>query len=358
MNNFREDEILILIGAGCSKEAGVPTSVDMLKEIERLIENEDNDDWKEYKSLYYFIKSCMLYANGLQGKYGELLNIERVLNTLNELEKKEEHPIFPFIGSWNSKVVELCGNNFEKINKLKTKIMEKLKNWVTLDNYSKADYYKRFGDFSKQLEFPLRIFSLNYDLCLEKNNTGCTIELGFDEKNQKWQWQRFEKNENISVDIYLYKMHGSINWKRDKEGFLTYSDEVNRVGNPDLIFGTNYKLQYVDPYLFYAYELRKYSLEAKLIITIGYGYYDEHINGIIGQALKNKKDTKLIIDLYKETGNATMHKDKIAKDIANRLNISSKQLVVENMKASEFLKECLNLEELNNYKNQKTVFDI
>lgn len=234
MNNFRENDILILIGAGCSKEAGIPTSVDMVKEIEESLIKKDAN-WQEFKNLYYFVKSCILYADGLQGKYGEPLNIERLVNTLNELEKKEEHPIFPFIGSWNSKVVELCGRDFKKIKDFKEEIIKKLKGWVTLDNYSKAEYYTAFSNFAKELGFPLRIFSLNYDLCLEKNNIDCKIELGFDDK-RKWQWQRFEKNENISVDIYLYKMHGSINWKRDEEGFLIYSDEISQVENPDLIF--------------------------------------------------------------------------------------------------------------------------
>ncbi|HPD65745.1 MAG TPA: SIR2 family protein [Bacteroidia bacterium] len=350
MNNFRENDILILVGAGCSKEAGIPTSIDMIKEIEGFIKNDKC--WQEYKDIYYFIKSCILYADGLQGKYDEPLNIERLVNTLNELEKKEEHPIFPFIGSWNSKVVELCGNDFKKITNFKIEILKQLKKWVTLNNYSEAIYYKYFTEFAKQIEFPLRIFSLNYDLCLEKNNQDTIIELGFDEQ-RKWQWQRFEKNENVNVNIYLYKMHGSINWRRDTNGFLTYSDEVNQVDNPDLIFGTNYKLQYVDPYLFYAYEFRKYSLEANLIITIGYGFFDEHINGIISQALRSNNDTKLIANLYKEN----VDKNSIRDDIKTRLNINNERLIIMNKKASEFLKNDLNINELNKYTPKKTAFD-
>jgi hypothetical protein len=350
MNNFREDDILILIGAGCSKEAGIPTSVDMVEEIENLIEK--NEEWKEFKELYYFIKSCILYADGLQGKYGEPLNIERLVNTLYELEKKEEHPIFPFIGSWNSKVIELCGNDFKKIKDLKKKIIEKLKDWVTLEDYSKASYYKHIIDFSKQLEFPLRLFSLNYDLCLEKNNQDCHIELGFDE-NRKWQWQRFEKNENIPVNIYLYKMHGSINWKR-KDGFLTYSDEVSQIEEPDLIFGTNYKLQYVDPYLFFAYEFRKYSLEARLMITIGYGYSDEHINGIIGQALRHKEDMRVIANIYNDENDNKNIEENILKKVGAN---NPSQLIVENIKASNFLQLKLNLKEFVKYLPQETAFD-
>ncbi len=349
MNNFREDDILILIGAGCSKEAGIPTSVDMVEEIEKLIE--DNEEWKTFKELYHFIKSCILYADGLQAKYGEPLNIERLVNTLYELEKKEEHPIFPFIGSWNSKVIELCGHDFKKIKDFKKKIIEKLRDWVTLEDYSKASYYKYLIDFSRQLEFPLRLFSLNYDLCLEKNAQDCHIELGFDE-NRKWQWQRFEKNENLPVNIYLYKMHGSINWKR-KDGFLTYSDEVSQIEEPDLIFGTNYKLQYVDPYLFFAYEFRKYSLEARLVITIGYGYSDEHINGIIGQALRHKEDMKVIANIY--TNNDI---NKIIENILKKIGVNDpSRLIVENIKASKFVKSKLNLKKLVEYLPQETAFD-
>ena len=50
------------------------------------------------------------------------------------------------------------------------------------------------------------------------------------------------------------------------------------------------KLQYVDPFLFLANEFRKWTLESKLIISIGYGFGDEHINGILGQALKKSRE--------------------------------------------------------------------
>ena len=352
MNNIRENDIIILIGAGCSKEAGIPTSIDMIKEIEQLIKQDE--EWTKYKELYYFLKSSILYSDGLKGNYEENLNIERLINTLNELEKKEEHPIFPFIGNWNSKVVELCGNNFDEIKKFKKIILDKLKNWVTLDDYSKANYYQYFIEFQKQLEFPLRIFSLNYDLCLEKNNNqdNFTIESGFDEQ-RKWQWQRFEKNENMPVNIYFYKMHGSINWKRNQDGFLTFSDEVNQIMEPDLIFGTNYKLQYTDPYLFYAYEFRKYSLDSILIITIGYSYSDEHINGIIGQALKSQKDKKILVNLFEQN----KKEDEIKNIIAKKLNTNSEQIIIKNQKASEFLKNVLKIKELENFVSQETEFD-
>lgn len=330
---FRENEIIILLGAGCSAEAGIPTSIQMIEKIEKHVEN----DWKEYQELYNYLKSSIHYADGIGGKFNQEVNfnIERLVNALSELEKKEEHIIYPFIGNWNIKLIELAGFDFKEINKFKKKIMESLKIWITKDNYADANYYSKFVDFQKQYQSHLRIFTLNYDLCLEKNIGIAKIERGFGE-NRKWDWRRFEFNPNNPVDIFFYKIHGSIDWRRDS-GELTFSDDTSRVDNPDLIFGTNYKLQYIDPYLFSAYEFRKYSLEAKLIITIGYGFGDEHINGILTQALSNDSQRKLLcvgLDIKEE---------KLKEALTCE---GSKQIIVEAKKAKEYLENELLIEKL------------
>jgi len=79
-------------------------------------------------------------------------------------------------------------------------------------------------------------------------------------------------------------------------GKLTFSDSTSKIKIDDgqIIFGLTYKLQYVDPFLFLVYQLRRLSLEAKLIIVVGYGFADEHINGILRQALRGNSDKRLI----------------------------------------------------------------
>ncbi|HOQ33357.1 MAG TPA: SIR2 family protein [Candidatus Hydrogenedens sp.] len=158
----------------------------------------------------------------------------------------------------------------------------------------------------------------------------------------------------MPVNIYFYKMHGSINWKRNQDGFLSFSDEVNQITEPDLIFGTNYKLQYIDPYLFYAYEFRKYSLESVLIITIGYSFSDDHINGIIGQAIRSQTTKKLLVNLYEENNK---DEEKIKNVIAKKIKSKPEQIFLKNQKASEFLKGLLNEEALVNFFDQDTEFD-
>jgi len=210
---FGEDDVIILIGAGCSADAGISTSYQMIEEVERLIEKDNN--WRRFKEIYFFLKSSILYSDGIKGIFNNNFDIERLVNVLRELNKKENSTLFPFIGSWNPRLLELAEYNFNILNSFETEILKKLTTWVQLENYNGAKYYKKFFEFQREYNYPLRIFSLNYDLCLEKNKPDeVVLERGFNE-DHIWDWRRFEKNEvGEPINVYLYKMHGSIDWKR------------------------------------------------------------------------------------------------------------------------------------------------
>jgi len=341
MERFRDGELIILIGAGCSADAGIPTSFKMNKNLEDLIQHDSQ--WRQFKELYYFLKSSILYADGIGGVYENRFDIERLVNVLNELQKKENSILYPFIGSWNPRLLELAGYDFKILKEFKEKILETLKDWVQLEDYSNALYYENFFRLQYECNFSLRIFSLNYDLCFEKNLPGSKdLERGFGD-NKVWDWRRFERSEHYEPNIYLYKLHGSIDWeRRESEGNIV--KEVDKIPKiPDLIFGTNYKLQYIDPYLFYAYELRKFSLEAKLILTIGYSFRDEHINGILFQALKADKERKIMI--------VSPGADKIKQRLTSN-DETKNQIHSKNQGAKKFLED-ISIDELvsniNNY---------
>ena len=85
-----------------------------------------------------------------------------------------------------------------------------------------------------------------------------------------------------------------------------------------------YKLQYVDPFLFLVYQLRRLSLEAKLILVVGYGFGDEHINGILRQALRGSPDKRLIA----VTWSGGMRADEEQQQAANFETLISKQLAL------------------------------
>lgn len=333
---FRENDIIFLIGAGCSADAGIPTSKQMIQKLEKLLSS--SQDWNTYRDLYHCVKSSIFYADGIKGNFGNNLDIERLVNVLGELAKKQDSPLYPFIGNWNPRLLEIAGHDFGIIESFKKKILERLKSWVRLKDYREAAYYQKFFEFASDYNFSLRVFSLNYDLCFERNEPrDKEIERGFDPTKRSWDWRRFEAREEYQPAIYLYKFHGSIDWERYKEEGNILKEVESIPDEPDLIFGTDYKMQYIDPYLFYAYELRKYSLETQLILVIGYSFGDEHINGILKQALEANRDTKLIL--------VSPHIQK--EDIRDKLqHRKDKQIIIVNKRAKEFIDVELRIEKL------------
>lgn len=334
MRHFKPNEIIVLLGAGASVDAGISNSPMMIREVEKLIGNE----WSRFKPLYNYVKGAIFYAESIDGRFGEQVpyNIEVLVNTLDELRKKEKHPLYPFVGAWNPQLVEVAGGGFKNVTDFRKEIVKKLQEWIALDRYDVADYFQGLMRFQQQYQFPLRVFTLNYDLCVERACMSASVERGFDSA-RIWDWRRFDDNPNDPKDLFLYKLHGSSDWKRDVNQKITYVDSPNRIP-PDevaLIFGTTYKLQYVDPFLFFAYEFRRRTLDdARLIVSIGYGYGDEHINGILGQAL-NADPERRLLSVAPLLGRPTF--EEVTR-IANILGLKDqKQLAAEDCGAKEFM---------------------
>jgi hypothetical protein len=358
--SFKPNEIVVLLGAGASYEAGIPVSAGMIDRVEKLLATQ----WSEFQDLYNCIKSSILYSRGIKGTFDSShYNIESLVYTLDELVRGDEHALYPFIGSWSPKLFQVTKGDFEKIREFRNLIVRQLRDeWVQLRYESDAEYYFNLCRFKKQYNYPLRVFTLNYDLCVEKTCTDASIQRGFGD-NRLWEWRLFDEVEGNPCDIYLYKLHGSIDWTRRDDERLTYVDGVTHI-DPDrlaIIFGVTYKLQYVDPFLFFAYEFRRWTLdESKIIVAIGYGFGDDHINGILRQALIANPSRRLLAVNPKKTDGLT--EPQIAKQtqeqvewIRGRLGLKAKdsdspkeneQVVWCNCKAKEFFEKRLTIEEL------------
>lgn len=350
MSLRQANKVVVLLGAGASYEAGIPTSPIMIDKLEALLS--DADGWQDSLELYNYVKSAIYYADGITGKFNSSVNynIERLVNALSELDQKTDHPLYPFIGNWNIKLIELGGTNFEKVRELKQKILGELSNWVLPMDYSKSKYYEGLFKFAEDYQYPLRLFSLNYDMCVERNRSTFNLERGFKDTRQ-WDWKNFDEVEGETPDIFLYKIHGSIDWYRDENKNLSFTDEASKI-KPDqfeLIFGTNYKMQYTDPFLFFAYEFRRWTLEAKLIIVVGYGFGDEHINGILGQALENVSDPSerklLAVSPFSKEA-----EQEARERLASTLKVEdNSKIEIKKMRAKEFISQNMTIDILNGY---------
>lgn len=342
-------DIIFLLGAGASVEADIPASGEMVDRIEDLLKRDD--EWKGYLRLYDHIKSAIHYSAGLKGLFKEEVpyNIETLVNTLYELERNEEHPLYPFIASWNSRFVALAQTDFLKVREFRRLILRKLKNWMSPDDISKAGYYRGLVNLQRDINFPIQLFSLNYDLCVERlNSNDFRVETGFASvgPDSVWDWERFEDVDSgpPAPEVYLYKLHGSINWKRDESKNLYCVEQTEGIPaeSMQLIFGREFKLEAADPYLFYAYQLRKFSLQAKLIASIGYGFGDEQLNEILAQALRKESTTRLFVVSNCENSESVQKK---AKQVTSVLGVNEDQVRVHQGKTRQFFetKELKNL---------------
>jgi len=334
---IRENNIIFLLGAGCSKSAGIPVSAEMVQKVEKLLITDS--EWKKYTSLYNYLRSSIEYSEGIFGNFGNTFNIERLLIIMNEIEKRDRNIIYPFIGSWNLRLSDVAGQNFEKITELKRLIKDKLLDWTNPKGLTqKSEYYKGFSKLRSEIAYsPIRVFSLNYDLCFEKTVGDDEVEQGFDPKTNEWQYSNFEQQQPKS--FYLYKLHGSVNWYTDKHtGKLMLSNHP--VTNPELIFGIDTKLKSSDPYFFYTSEFRKWLLhkDCKLIVTIGYSFADDYINDLISQSIINDNQKQLLV-VVPENETA-----KRKKAISDQLHFTSaynkhckEKIKIHNKTAEEFL---------------------
>lgn len=335
----KSKDIVFLLGAGASVEADIPASGMMIDKIEALLKTDAR--WMDCQALYHHIKSAIYYSAGLKGRFEKdvAYNIETLVNTIYELERNEEHPLYPFIAAWNSRLVSLAGDGFGKAKHFRRLILEVLKNWVLPWNTSRSEYYRGFIQLQRDLNFPIRVFSLNYDLCVERlSSLEVRVETGFEGigSQYKWDWERFEESDTGPPlpEIYLYKLHGSINWTRDSDRNLICLEHPQGIQPEDMeiIFGRDFKLEAADPYLFYAYELRKFSLLARMIVTVGYGFGDDHINKILAQTLNNTDRRLLIVS---RCGDDESKEKK--EEVIKLLRAKPEQIVVRNGTAKEFL---------------------
>lgn len=345
-NQLSANNLAIFIGSGCSTGA-IPLMSTTMKKI-----LEENDlvlyyvkiflDSREIKEFVKYLearenkitqeterKSIDIIKKNLHDEKFE--NLKKYIDWLNKQDNKDKDITLKFIDcyyrSYNN-IEELLnwiqnGLHYDNNTDLK-KVFNTLKSEFikTIPKTDEIEYstetYKIYKDFyhyvfDKRTEqkSKVSIFTTNYDLfneyALEDNNIiyskgiQNTIHKKFDINQFKYRvvddTNRYkEKWQPVAKEANLYKIHGSINWKSNKEGELQQID-FNDKDDQVVIYPTmlKHKETAQAPYseLFREFSNCLQKKDTTLII-IGYGFPDEHINNIIAQNLKNQ-DFNLII---------------------------------------------------------------
>lgn len=173
---------------------------------------------------------------------------------------------------------------------------------------------------------PIEVFTTNYDLLFETAFETARIPVfdGFVGTHEPFFYPEcLEEEDQLPRPNWmrLWKLHGSINW------LLTTTGGAKRIirGRPavtgELILPSNrkYDESRKQPYLGYIDRLsRTLNSEHALLITCGYSFRDDHINGILYGALDNLGTANVIalsfLDLDKD--------DDLVKEASRRSNLT------------------------------------
>ncbi len=150
---------------------------------------------------------------------------------------------------------------------------------------------------------PIELFTTNYDLLIEEalEASGVPYFDGFvGSYRPTFDIEAVEEDPLPKRWARLWKLHGSINWQ------LTRSNQVVRAASPvddggTMIYPSH--LKYMQsrrlPYLAMLDRLRSFLRQpGAILISIGFGYRDEHINEVIQQALRSNPTAAVLALMY------------------------------------------------------------
>lgn len=164
----------------------------------------------------------------------------------------------------------------------------------------------------------VQLYTTNYDTLFEQAamQAGLTVIDGFTFSNPRKfsgvnfdydivyrERSRIKSDESFIPNVFqLLKVHGSIDWWKDKDETIYQKEGVK---NPCIIYPASdkYESSYEQPYIeliaHFQQTLRK---EGTLLIVIGFGFKDKHLQSIIKEAVYQNPHFHLLIVCYGQDG--------------------------------------------------------
>lgn len=333
---------MVLLGAGASTEAGIPTTFAM---TERLVKSINKRvQIQPMLSALHFVCGALLAHDAASGKNPFTgLDVERVFAAVELLAERNVLEVTPFVASWHPAVDALdtirapienfdhelshalaLPDSFNRVGMLIGNLIDS-KTGANADGRvyaglaeamirelrtlvattpKQSDYLRPLVEAGGQ-EGGLTIATLNYDVSIEgvAQAAGLPWTTGIDEWMNKGRWLWPDEG------IRLLKLHGSIDWVwgpvRHNPGMLPQRElAVTRrpqqeQRQPAVVFGQRGKLRAEGPFLGLLAEFEILLDRASYLVAIGYSFRDDHVNEVITRWVNERDDRKiLVIDPY------------------------------------------------------------
>lgn len=147
---------MLLLGAGASVEAGVPSAYKMTEEILLRFNNQNNYNLRDYTKVLNFVIGGLLFDAGKRNNnpFTNGVNVEDLFNAVLLLSERNTMEVSPFVGSWDSMI-----ETFDKftpspprLDKLLKLIQERVEKQVQYALSQKPSFSSSADKIDKALE--------------------------------------------------------------------------------------------------------------------------------------------------------------------------------------------------------------
>jgi len=225
-------------------------------------------------------------------------------------------------------VEKISEEKVSQIKSLREQLEKIIRDACQLELDSSNAPHKTFLDkitARKASEPRVQLFTTNYDTLFEQaaQEGGYAVIDGFSFTSPRTFSGRYfdydivqrertrlkDEESFVSKVFHLYKMHGSLTWERTEQGRI---QQVNSTESPLIVYPASdkYESSYEQPYFEmmsrFQQALRR---ENTLLIVIGFGFRDKHIQNVILEAVNQNPSFQLVIVNY--NGNETIDREEL-----------------------------------------------
>lgn len=200
------------------------------------------------------------------------------------------------------------------------------------------------GEFIRKLtarkpsDTRVQLFTTNYDTLFEQaaKKIGFTIIDGFSFSHPRIfngtnfdfdivyrERSRIKPDESFVPNVFqLYKLHGSVDWQRGQNGEVL---QVEKTDTPCVIYpaSNKYESSYEQPYIeMIARFQQTLRREGTLLIVVGFGFKDKHLQNIIKEAVFQNPYFHLLVVCYKSGITKELVPDFLDDDLNTMPNVT------------------------------------
>ena len=283
-------DTLLFLGAGASVPFGMPTTKQFKERLLAMPESKDQGIMKEllrvsnYKDIEHVLRGIEDIENmGERGK--------SFLNSLKATDKQYLKLDF--------------GKMLEELDICRKNINKYVYEFYSFDKNKIEMVRTHYDSLLKNIEGKINIVTTNYDRILEKyvisaNGKnfcdGFKYDANMDERI--FHQDNFDENINDVNIINIYKLHGSLNWKKiDGDIIRQDKEEQNRVESENILIYPTLDPKDgldVEPFASINDKFKVHMGIVDVCVVVGYSFRDSHINDIFKEFVKSGKELIII----------------------------------------------------------------